>query len=84
MATLNISLPEPMRDFVLEQVEAGSFSSASEYIRDLVRAAQKAAARARLEQLLQEGIDSGMEPLTDDDWQDLRRRLEDRTGRETA
>ena len=37
MTTLSISLPEPMRKFVQQQVKAGSFSTTSEYIRSLLR-----------------------------------------------
>jgi putative addiction module CopG family antidote len=38
MQTMNISLPDPMKQYVEEQVSAGSYSSASEYVRELVRA----------------------------------------------
>jgi hypothetical protein len=40
MATLNISLPDSRREFVDQQVAAGGYSTASEYIRDLIRQAQ--------------------------------------------
>ena len=40
MATMNISLPDPLRDFVEERVESGDYSSVSEYMRDLVRQAK--------------------------------------------
>lgn len=36
MATLNISLPEPMRDYVEARIEAGRYASASDYVRDLI------------------------------------------------
>ena len=36
METLNISLPEPMKNSVDEQVAADTYSSVSEYIRALV------------------------------------------------
>jgi putative addiction module CopG family antidote len=38
MQTMNISLPEPMKQFVEDQVEAGDYSSASE--RDHSRSAR--------------------------------------------
>ena len=60
MATLNISLPDVMRAFVDGQVAAGGYSTASEYVRELVRADQKRAAKERLDQLLIEGIESGL------------------------
>ena len=37
MESMNTSLPERLREFVLTQVEAG-YGSASEYIRELIRA----------------------------------------------
>ena len=38
--TMNISLPETLRDFVEEAVRAGGYSSVSEYMRELVRQAK--------------------------------------------
>lgn len=38
--TMNISLPETLRDFVEEAVSAGGYSSVSEYMRELVRQAK--------------------------------------------
>lgn len=37
MATLNISLPDQLRDWVTRQVKQGEYSSASDYLRDLIR-----------------------------------------------
>ncbi len=37
MATMNISLSDDLRDFVESEVQARSFSSSSEYVRQLVR-----------------------------------------------
>jgi antitoxin ParD1/3/4 len=56
---MNISLPDPMKEFVEEQVSAGAYSSASEYVRELVRADQKRHAKAQLEQILLKAINSG-------------------------
>ena len=39
-STMNISLPETLRDFVEEAVSAGGYSSISEYMRELVRQAK--------------------------------------------
>jgi antitoxin ParD1/3/4 len=38
--TMNISLPETLREFVEEAVRAGGYSSVSEYMRELVRQAK--------------------------------------------
>lgn len=37
METLNISLPEPLKEFVDEQVNSGRHSNASDYVRELIR-----------------------------------------------
>jgi antitoxin ParD1/3/4 len=59
MPTMNISLPDAMLEFVEEQVVAGDYNSASEYIRDLVRADQKRHAKAQLEQVLLSALGEG-------------------------
>ena len=37
MATLNISLPDEMRQWIDSQVCSGRYANASDYIRDLIR-----------------------------------------------
>jgi antitoxin ParD1/3/4 len=76
MTTLNISLPDSMRAFIDEQIAQGGYSTASEYIRDLIRQAQKQAAQEKLDSLLLEGLASG-EPIevTDQWWQEKQERL---------
>ena len=37
MATMNVSLPEQMKDWVEEQSKDGTFSNASDYVRHLIR-----------------------------------------------
>ncbi len=37
---MNISLPDPLRDFVEKEVRGGGYSSVSEYVRELVRRAK--------------------------------------------
>lgn len=59
MQTMNISLPDPMKQYVEDQVTAGAYSSASEYVRELVRADQKRHAKEQLEQVLLSAINSG-------------------------
>jgi antitoxin ParD1/3/4 len=53
--TMNISLPEALRDFVEEAVRAGGYSSVSEYMRELVRQAKT---EKDLEQRLLAALDS--------------------------
>ncbi len=59
MTTLNISLPEQMRAFIESQVSRGSYSTASDYIRDLIRDDQKRKDQERLESLLLEALEGG-------------------------
>ena len=82
MTTLNISLPKAMREFIDEQIVQGNYGTASEYIRELLRAAQKQKARERIEALLEEGLSSGEAiEITPEYWQNLRKRLTERYGR---
>jgi antitoxin ParD1/3/4 len=46
MSTLNISLPIAMKAFVETQVQSGLYSSASDYVRTLIRADQQRCAEA--------------------------------------
>lgn len=62
MATMTISLPDPMRDFIESEVSSGNYGSASELFREMVRERQKAKTQERLEALLLEGLESG-EPI---------------------
>ena len=76
MTTLNISLPDSMRTFIDEQIAQGGYSTASEYIRDLIRQAQKQAAKEKLDSLLIEGLESGKSiEVTDSWWQEKQQRL---------
>ena len=59
MATMNISLPEPLKQFVDEEVREGGFSGTSDYVRDLIRQRQREKAAEFLRQLIAEGLASG-------------------------
>ena len=41
MATMNVSLPSPMKKWVEGQTEDGRYSNASDYVRDLIRRDQE-------------------------------------------
>jgi antitoxin ParD1/3/4 len=59
MASLNISMPDELREFVAKRTKQTHHATPTEYIRSLVREDQKRAERERLEKLLLEGLDSG-------------------------
>lgn len=40
MATMNVSLPDKMREWVDQQVATGRYANASDLIRDLIRDSQ--------------------------------------------
>ncbi|MNN25885.1 Antitoxin ParD4 [compost metagenome] len=55
MSTMNISLPEALKDFVDEQVSERGYGTSSEYVRELIRKDQD---RQRLRGLLMAGAAS--------------------------
>ncbi len=72
MQTMNISLPETLKDFVDQQIAAGRYSTASEYVRELIRNDEKQKAEDQLSTLLREGLESKETELTRDDWKAIR------------
>jgi len=60
MATMNVSLPDPMKEWVEAQAKAGRYSNASDYVRDLIRRDQeRQTAIAEIQEAVDEGIASG-------------------------
>ena len=78
METVNISLPESMKQFVDQQVSAGVYSSVSDYIRALVQEDQKRKAQETIEALVLEGLNSEASEMTEADWAELKQRVWDR------
>jgi antitoxin ParD1/3/4 len=72
MQSMNISPPESLEEFVDGQIAAGRCSSASEYVRELIRADEKRKAEERLETLLLGGLQSAETELTPADWSAIR------------
>jgi antitoxin ParD1/3/4 len=73
MQTMNISLPEPLKEFVDGQIASGRYSSASEYIRELIREDEKHKAEERLEALLLEGLQGKETAVTREDLNAIRK-----------
>ena len=42
MATMNVSLPDPLKRWVEDQVKGGQYANVSDYVRDLIRRDQQA------------------------------------------
>jgi antitoxin ParD1/3/4 len=73
MQSMNISLPDPLKQFVDGQVSTGRYSTASEYVRELIRADEKRKAEEQLEAKLLEGLNSADTELTAADWSAIRK-----------
>lgn len=48
MATMTISLPDPMKEWIEAQIKQGDYASTSDYVRDLVRRDRERLSRADL------------------------------------
>ena len=60
MATMNVSLPSPMKTWVEDQTKTGRYSNASDYMRHLIRRDQEyARALQQIQDLVDEGLRSG-------------------------
>lgn len=60
MATMNVSLPDGMKDWVEAQASTGRYSNSSDYVRDLIRRDQDRAAKlAKMQDIVSEGLASG-------------------------
>ena len=57
MATMNISLPDQMKEWVEAQASTGRYSNASDYVRDLIRRDQE---REGWHSELQDAVDIGI------------------------
>ncbi len=76
MATMNISLPDQMKEFVEAQARKEGFGTVSEYLRSIIREAQKREAKQALEAKLKTGLKSGpAESMTTSDWDAIRREV---------
>jgi antitoxin ParD1/3/4 len=60
MATMNVSLPDPMKEWVECRLKDGKFSNTSDYVRHLIRRDQeRAEAVAEIQKAVDEAIASG-------------------------
>jgi antitoxin ParD1/3/4 len=69
MATMNVSLPDPMKHWVEAQARTGRYSNASDVVRDLIRREQDRIGKiAQMQQLVDEARASG---LSDENMADI-------------
>ncbi|ACI51501.1 putative addiction module antidote protein, CopG/Arc/MetJ family [Gluconacetobacter diazotrophicus PA1 5] len=65
MASMNVSVPDPMRDWVQRRIDSGQYASVSDYVRDLIRRDQtQAEERQALVEALVQGERSGVSKRT--------------------
>jgi antitoxin ParD1/3/4 len=68
MATMNVSLPDPMKEWVEAQTETGRYANASDYVRDLIRRDQERNDRiAAMQRFVDDGLKSGIGSRSRDD-----------------
>lgn len=61
MATMNVSLPDAMKDWVEAQAQSGRYGNASDYVRDLIRHDQERKDRiAHMQTLVDEALEGGI------------------------
>jgi antitoxin ParD1/3/4 len=79
MTTMNISMPDEMKAFVETEMVQEGYASASEYVRALIRDAQKRRAKRELETKFREALESGpATPMSREDWDELERHVWER------
>jgi antitoxin ParD1/3/4 len=60
MATMNVSLPDAMKQWVEAQSADGRYSNASDYVRDLIRRDRERREKiAHMQSLVSEALESG-------------------------
>ncbi|MFQ5443064.1 MAG: type II toxin-antitoxin system ParD family antitoxin [Nitrospinales bacterium] len=65
MATMNVSLPDPMKAWVEAQVDSGQYGNASDYVRDLIRRDQNEREQIKaLQEAITKGLKSGISDWT--------------------
>ena len=80
--SMNVSLPEALKDYVQERVAEGTYSNPSDYVRALIREDMKRRVEEKLDALLMEGINSG--PARPVDWDAIRAKADELAGIETS
>jgi antitoxin ParD1/3/4 len=68
MATMTISLPDPMKEWVETQIRTGDYASSSDYVRDLIRKDREQRDRLNaLRTMIDDAEASGISPRSVDE-----------------
>jgi antitoxin ParD1/3/4 len=84
MTTMNVSIPDEMKAFIEAEMAAEGYASASEYVRALIRDAQRRRAKQELEAKLLEGLQGPVTEMTGEDWDAIEREALERYAREQS
>ena len=61
MATMNVSLPGALKNWVEQQSQSGEYANSSDYVRDLIRRDQERQTKiGRMQALVSQGLESGL------------------------
>lgn len=79
MDSMNLDLPESMKEFVENRVVTGGYRNVREYVHELIRDDQKRMAPETLESAILAGLNSGEStPMTREDWDAIREQIRER------
>jgi antitoxin ParD1/3/4 len=81
MASMNISVPDSMREWVQRRIEGGEYASVSDYVRDLIRRDQNAKERQLSVDDIRRTIEDGRAAGGTVPAEDVFARIEDRLRR---
>ena len=74
MTKVQVSLPEPLKQFIDGLVAEGTFTDLSDYLQTLIDRDRRARQKDSVEALLIEGLNSGpATPMTPEDWDEMER-----------
>ncbi|MCG3197457.1 MAG: hypothetical protein GHCLOJNM_01943 [bacterium] len=77
MVTLQISLADTLSEWVAEQVRRGPFGTPEEYLASLLAQDRLEKAQDHLENLLEQGLDSGVSEIGPTEWDGIRTQIAD-------
>jgi Arc/MetJ-type ribon-helix-helix transcriptional regulator len=80
--SLQIALPPDVSAFVKQQMTAGGYDSATDYVVELIDSARRQKVLDEMKQLVLEGLKSEARPMTRQDWEDMRREVRERLAAE--
>jgi antitoxin ParD1/3/4 len=73
MDNINVTVPEPIRDWVEAQARAGGHATIADYVCHVLESEHRRLVRAEIDEQLHAGLDSGpATPMTSRDWARLR------------